>query len=108
MLSEKFKTLKDIAVYRECPEIRHYIRQVYLIKLASVLTFIIFLPLILVGLLMIGIVHVADFLGQIFLWPTHKITEWLYEHQQGSVHSAHSIIKLEEINRRIGDTDEGA
>jgi len=95
------KIFKDIEVYRKCPEIRQYVRQVYLIKLASIMTFVLFLPFVLFGLIMIGIVHVADTIGQIALWPTHKVTEWLYEQQQSSVHSAHSIVPVSEIQDRL-------
>lgn len=75
-------------------------------KLTGILTVLILLPLTLFGLVCILVVHALDFVGQIFLWPGHKITQWLHHFQQEQIREAHAIIPVEEIQKRRGDKDE--
>lgn len=78
----------------------------YAAKLTGLLTLVVFSPLILLGLLSIAVVHVFDFLGQIALWVPHKITDWLEEFQRNQINSAHAKIQLEEIQHRVGKSDD--
>ena len=94
--------LKDLQVYRKCPEIRSNVRQIYMAKLGSLFTLVIMSPLLLLGLVSIAIVHVFDFVGQIALWPLHKTTDWLQEFQRNTIRDGHSKLPLEEIARRTG------
>ena len=97
--------LRDIKTYITCPELRATMRHMYAAKVASIMTVIIFSPLILFGLVSIGLVHIFDLMGQIFLWPTHKITTWLYDFQRNKILEAHSIIPLDNIQERLGDKE---
>lgn len=97
---------KDIKIYRLCPEVRSYIRQMYAAKVSSYLTLIALSPFILLGIVSIGVVHTFDYIGQYALWPVHSITNWLHNYQQNQIRSAHSVLSLEEIQKRIGQIDE--
>lgn len=94
---------RDINTYITCPEIRASLRQMCVAKIAGIMTVVIFSPFVLIGLISIMFVHVFDFIGQIFLWPTHKLTTWLYEFQRNKIREAHSIMSLDDIQERLGD-----
>lgn len=89
-------------IFVRCPEIRSQIFNLYLSKLFAALNFVVFSPLILIGIVCILLIFVLEFLGQIFLWPTRKISEWLYRFQSEQISKAHSILTVEEIQQRLG------
>ena len=95
-------TLENIQIFRKCPELRREVALVELSKASSILTMLIFSPLILVGLLSIAIVHLFDYVGQFALWPAHHITNWLHEFQRETIRTAHSKLTIEEIKERTG------
>ena len=78
----------------------------YAAKLTGFLTLVVFSPLILVGLLSIAVVHAFDFIGQIALWPAHKITDWLHDYQRNQIRTAHSKLDIETIQKRTGRYDD--
>jgi len=94
--------LENIRIFRKCPELRREVLLVELSKASSFLTMVIFSPLILIGLIAIGVVHVFDYIGQAALWPAHYITNWLHEFQRETVRTAHSKLTIEEIQERTG------
>ncbi|GEM_PF-3890975 len=94
--------IRDFNVYRLCPEVRSHVRQMYAAKLVSYSSMVVLSPLILIGLLSVGLVHVIDYIGQFSLWPAHKVTTWLHNYQQRQIKSAHSVLSLEEVQKRIG------
>lgn len=95
-------TFENIRIFRKCPELRREVALVEFSKVSSVLTMVIFSPLIVLGLIAIGIVHLFDYIGQWALWPAHYITNWLHEFQRETVRTAHSKLTIEEIQERTG------
>jgi hypothetical protein len=96
----------NIQIFRKCPELRREVMLIELSKASSVLTMVIFLPLLLVGLVAITVVHVFDYVGQAALWPAHYITNWLHELQRDTIRTAHSKLTVEEILARTGKTSD--
>jgi hypothetical protein len=81
-------------------------RQIYMAKAAGLLTLLVFSPLIILGIISIGVVHAFDYIGQAVLWPAHKITDWLQEYQRDQIRSGHAVLPLEEIQARVGIKDD--
>lgn len=71
-------------------------------KVAGLLTLLVFSPLILLGIISIGVVHAFDYIGQIVLWPAHKMTDWLQEYQRDQIRAAHAIMPIDDIQARVG------
>jgi len=97
---------RDLKVYKLFPELRATIRQTYIAKLAGLLTLLLFSPLIAIGVISIGLVHLFDLVGQYSLWPAHKITNWLHDYQRDQIRSAHSVVPIDKIQERLGDQDD--
>jgi len=92
----------DLTVWLRCPEIRSNMQMMWAAKITSFLTLLLFSPMILLGLVCVLIVHGLDFVGQLLLWPGHKITKWLHDFQQTQIREAHDVIPLETIQERCG------
>jgi hypothetical protein len=94
------KIRSDVRVYWKCPEIRSYIRRMYMAKAAGVFTLILMTPLIVTGFVSAGIVYIFTVIGDWALKPVSPVTNWLQAYQKSQIHAAHSKLSLTEIQER--------
>jgi hypothetical protein len=100
------KLLRELKIYRLCPEIRGNMRRLYLSKAMSIATVVLLSPILLISLTSAMIVHVFDYVGQYTVWPAHKLAEWLHGYQRDQIREAHAILDIPTIQKRIGEHDE--
>ena len=96
----------DIKTFQSCPEIRGYIVRMYVAKLAGILTVIITSPILLFGLIVAGLHWLLDRIGGALFFPFNFLINWLEEYQAEQIKTAHSIISIEDIQKRNGVEDE--
>ena len=100
------KLLRELKIYRLCPEIRGNMRRLYLSKAMSIATVVLLSPILLISLLSALMTYVFDYVGQYTVWPAHKMTEWLHGYQRDQIREAHAVLDIQTIRQRIGEQDE--
>jgi hypothetical protein len=96
------KFIKACNVYHKCPEIRHHIRHRCAARIATHLTLLLLSPFLLFSVASLGVAHVLNWAADWVVALPHNIIGWLHQYQQDQVASAHAIVSIEEIQKRIG------
>lgn len=97
---------QDLKTFRHCPEIRAHIFKMYVAKLCSVLTLVLLSPLLILGGIFVGLNTAITWVGQKLFTPFNFLIEWLTSYQQEQVKLAHSVLSIDEIQKRLGTNDE--
>jgi len=98
-------TASDFKTFRNCPEIRSYIIQMYIGKVVALVGLVILSPLLILGLLSVVLMHIFDWVGSLFLTPFSKFADSMQKYQQTQIRLAHAELPIEEIQKRNGDDD---